>query len=167
MAKYYERNLTIDSVAAAYLIGDLSTACIPETCADLLEAGYYSDSLAAVTLSPPNDAEEIETYFKLAMKELKVKIKTRKQAAIFVACDYAQRTLDGDLTPWEGGKELLKLAQYMDDKVKALEPVTDAFLDWVYREGEDADHPSDDFDDLAEQRVLDECRKLLDSSKKS
>ena len=92
---------------AKYVTGNVPTNQLPDIAVQGLEEGLDTTSLCILAgLSKNETSFQIEHYFKLTLKELKIELPNRRQAAIEYALAIVDEILEGEKEIIQGTKEI-------------------------------------------------------------
>jgi len=82
---------------------------------EMLEAGRNSRNLRMLAgLGPPLSSSEVEDHFQKAIRELEIDPPEARSAIDDYACDIANRTLNGSISPYMCASELDEICHRLD-----------------------------------------------------
>ncbi|MGH9870577.1 MAG: hypothetical protein ACREAA_20765 [Candidatus Polarisedimenticolia bacterium] len=155
----------LDSLAAR-AIGLLSGEQLPQVCADALEEGYESTSLAALAgeYGLPYDPWRHESLFEEALRELKLSLPGTMEAAALLIRRNAESVVAGSLTPREGSRRILEVYSQVESEVPVKRYVGDGLgierLVGIFYSHDDVPFGQEHLHAKIDADLLDECTKL-------
>ena len=150
--------------AALFVLGRVSSEELSNYAVDWIAEGLDSPSLRRLAGTESPIMSETGPLFLQTLRELGIEIPTRDQSLMILAKDYAQKILDGSLTPHEGAGFLWW------NVINEMTYSSPLFLSFVGAASEldelDDRTATDGFDrsdyrKQLEQQILDSARELL------
>jgi hypothetical protein len=97
--------MDLEIAAARLALAKLSSEQAIAAASAALDRGVYSDSLGLLMDQEPIWSE-VGPLFKQALSELSIPIPSRESASRILARESARRIVDGEVTPYEGAREI-------------------------------------------------------------
>lgn len=153
--------------AAHYVLGRVSSDQLPRFAADWLNDGLDSPALRRLAGEESPIMSEVAPIFEKALKELGISIPKKSSALQLLARDYAEKIIQGSLTPHAGAGFI---SWHVANQLEKAGPLLLSFVGAASELDELEERTAEDGFDRKEYKreletlILDSARKLLNQS---
>ena len=120
-------------LAAKDVLGFAGAEAMPPEATRALVGGVDSPSIRRLAGMDGADSEDVRVMFRAALRELAVELPSKREAALLLATEVARRITQRTVSPYEGAKEIWRIARTSDEDLTELDTFVYAASEWEER----------------------------------